>query len=440
MNRSKQLLTTWLLGIGVLSTASPARADANVALLDAAAHGDVAALNTALEHGADANAAGKQGVTALMYAAASNHPEAVRRLLEARARVDVRAERNGLTALRVAVAAGSLEAARSLLAAGADRDEMDDHGARLLFTAAANGSVPLIDLFLTPGEDIDYQRTGGFTALDAALENQHWAAAEYLLEHGATLAASSTGRRDALRKLLDLEPVVKPGSMSLVQVVDLPSPELFRAVLAQGASTDFTDEKGNTLLMLAAKRHHVTALAALLVAGADVNARNADGDTALAIATGKSEYELMVIGIGLALDPEGRSLTKLVFRPAQNSTESRATARRLDAVRVLLDAMADPNAADHGGNTPLIEATRSGDAELVAMLIAAGATVNTRNAAGAAPLLMAAQFGLAEIAGELLRAHADPAIRDSAGRTPLQVAQAGGHENVVRLLEQAAPL
>jgi ankyrin repeat protein len=278
------------------------------------------------------------------------------------------------------------------------------------------------------------RRAGGYTALDAALDGQHWAAAEHLLAHGATLAASVAGRDEALLKLLELEPVVKVGTMTLVQTVELPSPALFQAMLEQGARTDLTDAGGNSLLMLAARRHHVTALAALLAAGLDVNARNGAGETPLAIASGKSEYELMVVGIGLALSPDETSLMKLVFRPAQKSNESVATARRLEAARLLLSAMADPNMVDTGGDTALLEATRSGDAELVSLLIAAGAEVDARNTDGMAPLLHAAQFGLQEIAAILLEARADPSVTDSQGRTPLQLAEAGGHDAIARLL------
>jgi ankyrin repeat protein len=413
-----------------------ALADANGDLLKAARAGEVEQINSALESGADADATGEAGITALMYAAASGHPDAVQRLLDAHARVNTPVGPNGITALRIAVAAGSADSARRLLAAGADRNDMDVNGSRLLFAAAGNGSIELLELFLSKDEDVNFKRkAGGYTALDAALESQHWAAAEYLLAHGATLAASVTGRGEAMLKLLELEPVIKVGSMSLVQTVDLPSPALFRAVLKQGARTDVTDADGNSLLMLAAKRHHVTGLAALLGAGLDANGRNAEGDTPLAVAAGKSEYELMVVGIGLALGQDRNSLMKLIFRPAQKSTESAATARRLEATKLLLAAMADPNVADSGGDTPLLEATRSGDAELVSLLIAAGAKVNARNTSGSAPLLHAAQFGLQEIASILLDAHADASVTDSEGRTPLELAEAGGFDAIARMLK-----
>jgi ankyrin repeat protein len=430
------LLPALLAALPLLLATHRAAAAPNDDLLDAAHKGEATAVAAALARGADANAIAGEGVTALMYAAASGHADAVRKLLDAHARVNDRAGARGISALRIAVAAGAVEAARQLLDAGADRNDIDSNGSRLLFAAAGNGSVELLDLFLTPGEDVNYKRkAGGYTALDAALESQHWAAAEHLLAHGATIASSAAGRDEAVLKLLELEPVVKTGTMSLVQAVDLPSPRLFRAILAQGARTDYKDDGGNTLLMLAAKRHHVTALAALLAAGLDANARNAAGETPLAIASGKSEYELMVVGIGLALGQDQASLTRLVFRPAQKSNESAATARRLEAAKLLLSAKADPNSTDGTGGTPLLQATRCGDAELVRMLITAGAQVDRRDAAGNAPLLVAARYGLQEIAASLLEAHANASLVDGEGRTPLELARAGGHANVVKLLE-----
>jgi ankyrin repeat protein len=310
-----------------------------------------------------------------------------------------------------------------------------------LLAAAARGDVAGVNSALEQGAEVNARAAGyDVTALDAALERQHWSAAESLLDHGAKLDASAVGTQNAVVKLLELEPVLHPKTRNLVQAVELPSPGLFKAVLAQGARTDIKDDSGNTLLMLAAKRHHVTALEALLAAGLDVNARNAEGDTALTIAAGKTEYELIGIAIGMALSPDRDSLMRLVFRPAQKSDESASTARRVAAAKVLLSAMADPNAADRVGNTPLMEATRSGDAELVAMLIKAGARVDARNESGAVPLLTAAQFGLAEIAAQLIAARADTAVHDNEGHSALEMAKAGGHEKVVQMLEQASKL
>jgi uncharacterized protein len=340
--------------------------------------------------------------------------------------------------LLAAAPKGDAAAITVALQGGASADAVDANGITALMFAVASGNAEAVSKLLDAHANIDaHAGTERLTALDIALDRQQWNMAEQLLARGASLAESITGKDDVVHKLLELAPVLHPRTLTLVQGAELPSASLFRAVLAQGATTSFTDAQGNTLLMLAAKRHHTTAMAALLAAGVDVRARNAEGDTALSIASGKTEYELMVIGVGLALGQTRDSLMKLVFRPAMKSDESLSTARRLETVKLLLAAHADPNVADTGGNTPLIEATRAGDVELVSLLIAAGAGVNSKNGSGAAPILMAAQFGLQEIAAELIQARVDLGVRDNDGRTPLDVARAGGHEKVAMLLEGA---
>jgi serine/threonine-protein phosphatase 6 regulatory ankyrin repeat subunit B len=143
------------------------------------------------------------------------------------------------------------------------------------------------------------------------------------------------------------------------------------------------------------------------------------------------------MGLGLALGHSRDSLMRLTFRPAQKSSESPASARRLQAARVLLTAHANPNAGDRDGDTPLLTATRSGDAELVGLLIAAGADVNARSKLGISPMLVAAQMGLEEIATALVGAKADLSVRDSEGHTPLELATRSGHGGIVKLLQRA---
>ena len=57
-----------------------------------------------------------------------------------------------------------------------------------------------------------------------------------------------------------------------------------RPLLARGASVDTTDGEGNTLLMLAARDGHEELARLLIDYRAKLNARNAAGDTALAMA------------------------------------------------------------------------------------------------------------------------------------------------------------
>lgn len=60
-----------------------------------------------------------------------------------------------------------------------------------------------------------------------------------------------------------------------------------------------------------------------------------------------------------------------------------------NAVRVLLDASADPNAVDEGGCTPLHEALKAPHLQVARMLVAAGGQLDARSRDGVSPREMA---------------------------------------------------
>ena len=72
-------------------------------------------------------------------------------------------------------------------------------------------------------------------------------------------------------------------------------------------------------------------------------------------------------------------------------------------VRLLVEAGADINAAEgFGGNTPLHEAVKKGDVEIVKILVAAGADVHAEGYFDRTPLTLAAEEGATEILQILL--------------------------------------
>ncbi len=88
-------------------------------LESAAKSGDVLALETLLQAGADVDARDRYGQTALMLAAHHGHLVAVEALLRRGANLNVTAK-FGLSALMLAIIAGHEEIARTLVRAGAD--------------------------------------------------------------------------------------------------------------------------------------------------------------------------------------------------------------------------------------------------------------------------------------------------------------------------------
>jgi ankyrin repeat protein len=73
------------------------------------------------------------------------------------------------------------------------------------------------------------------------------------------------------------------------------APEKVQALLTQGADVNAKDKGGFTALMDAAWEGHTDTVQALLAQGADVNAKNKNGDTALMLAKEGGHKEIVHI-------------------------------------------------------------------------------------------------------------------------------------------------
>jgi uncharacterized protein len=138
--------------------------------------------------------------------------------------------------------------------------------------------------------------------------------------------------------------------------------------------------------------------------------------------------------VGLAI---AAAYTSASPRAASSNSEvaDAAMHREREAVRSLLKAGADVNAAQGDGMTALHWAARHGDTELARLLIYAGANLKaTTRLGGYTPLLMASQQGDTAIIDLLLKAAADPKAATTNGTTPLMFAAAAGGADAVQLL------
>ena len=107
---------------------------------------------------------------------------------------------------------------------------------------------------------------------------------------------------------------------------------------------------------------------------------------------------------------------------------------------ILLEAGANPNAADKYGFTPLISAAMGHEktcAQTVQALLASGADVNLPNADGWTPLMMAVRLNRLETAKALLAAGADIHATDANGNSALLHAVLWNHPSCVKLLLNA---
>jgi ankyrin repeat protein len=180
-------------------------------------------------------------------------------------------------------------------------------------------------------------------------------------------------------------------------------------------------------------------LESLIAAGADVNARDPNGWSAVRWArhqeSRRRSHEPSLAGIIARLEAAG----------ARDDAGARAAALfdavgRKDpaAVRRALAEGADPNTRDDRGVPPLVYAGNLAQAEIVGALIAAGADVNASPANDTTPLIAAVTGGSREAVQRLLAAGARVDQPDRLQRTPLQAASNWGRDEIAALLLESS--
>jgi ankyrin repeat protein len=152
----------------------------------------------------------------------------------------------------------------------------------------------------------------------------------------------------------------------------------------------------------ASARGDVETVRALLKDGADVNAAQGDGMTALHWAARQGDVELtrMLIYAGANVKATTRlgNYTPLIMASQAGSTE---------VIDALIKAGADPKASTSNGTTPLMLAAASGKADAVRLLLDRGADIDAKESArGETALMFAAASGRVDAMKVLIAAGA----------------------------------
>ncbi len=182
-------------------------------------------------------------------------------------------------------------------------------------------------------------------------------------------------------------------------------------------------------LVRAVKAQNREIVRALLAQGADVNASQGDGATALHWAVHRDDRE--TADLLIQADAEVNAATDLGVAPLSLACLNGSAA----LVETLLKAGADPNAAAVSGETPLLTAARVGNVDVVRLLLAHGAHVTATEASrGQTALMLAVAEKHTEVARVLIETGAGVTARSTNRFTPLLFAAQQGHLDTARLL------
>lgn len=283
-------------------------------------------------------------------------------------------------ALFAALRAGDAKAVETLSADKSLLHVKDREGSTPLMRAALYADADMLRLLIDRGADVNAANRAGVTAL-------MWAAGDpkkvaVLTEHGAKVDVRTPIGRTPL----------------LIAAAYAGNAESVRLLLDKGAKIGDQDVTHETALTSAAKRGDAQMAEVLIAAGADVNA---GGRPPLVWAAEEGNAECVACLLKHGAGKQPQSLNGALF--------SATTRGPIEAVQLLLEHGADPNAAvGFAGYTPLMGAAYSESLPLSALklLLEKGADVKKKGANGETALSLAQKRGRTEVVELLEKAGA----------------------------------
>ena len=320
-------------------------------------------------------------------------------------------------------------------------------GVELLSRAVRVGDVKAAEDLLDAGVNPDLSDRQGATPLQHAASMNQFDAVKVLLRyHANPNALTSAGRARAT---------------PLQYAVELGNVQMASTLIAGGAEVNAKGPRGRTALHFAGS-HKLDMLQLLIEKGADVNARDADGDSGLDEAVWIGALDAAAI-----LLAHGAHLNDVQTTSGATPVNEASYRGHAQVVRYLLQFHPELTIPDKRGNGPLANAVRMGRQECAQLLIDAwpkeqltaaflgriideairrkqtavveslllhGAEVNGILPSGVTPLDGAAATGSAEMVRVLLDRKADPSLSGRNGTSPLEDASLKGFDTVVGML------
>ncbi len=418
--------------------------------------------------------------TPLAEAAAQGNVWAVNRLLEAKADVNVK-DADGKNPLMIALDEGHQEMVVPLLQNGTDIDAQDNDGVSAIHLAADTGNLAAVRILLQRKPLL--QKTGesywNQTPTHLAAEHDYDEIVKELHQYGADLEVQCKGGfrpihvaafHDSLKvaQLLgnlhaELNPLCEDDRTVLHIAAENSGIEFVQLILATTPDINAKENEAlNTPLHSAASAGNTGVCKLLLEKGSTIDLPNKTNHTALHLAVLDGHLEIANLLLDHKFSPKKTAVfespvlhyaanegNKNMIAPligaeadpeAQNTHKHRALhfAARKGHVEFLEqlfttvpDLEVDPQDTD--GKTPLHLAAVAGHLETIRVLQARGAQQNVEDSSKNLPIHYAAWDGHVEVVEHFV-SDANINTQGYNGRTPLIISALRGHENITRLL------
>ncbi|CAJ0941074.1 unnamed protein product, partial [Mesorhabditis belari] len=352
----------------------------------------------------------------LLAAASRGHVAICKRILEMRPQSGHFVSESQWNALRSAACNNHLPVLDLLIDQGINVDDCGNGGRTALRAAAWSGHREIVCRLLRAKTDVEKKDSEGRTALMAAAFMDHAEIVEDLLNYGANIKQLDASGATALH-------------LTLSNGAKSPNHDRTIAVLLQGsAPVNHSDSNGRLCLHLAAY-HGDRNLPKIAELTGNIDAQDENGRTPLMLAASHGQLEAANQLV------ERKTNIDVVDNEGRTALMHAAIHNHLPIVDLLLSLGADEGHKDNDGAVALHYAVLHGNVALVRALCT-NTTLRSTDRNGAHPLIIAAQQSNVEVIKELLNSGAPANLQTWDGLTALRAA---ANANQIEIVEALAP-
>lgn len=297
------------------------------------------------------------GFSALHLAAFNGEIAAIATLLDHGANIECKTPME-VTPLMVAILRGPMETAHVPLEKGANVNATDRGGSEVFAFVWWDSPIVWLQLLLDHRADINSWNAWRGTRLMQCAKNSDWKTVRWLLAEGAAVNFTDKRNRTALQIAIQED-----------------SAEVVALLLENGEDQYILDDRGYNALHNACRKGNATIAKQIIESGIDIDAAAANGETALRMAVWSREKVSEMLDLFIETSASVDNQDDNGFTPLMRAV-NRASA---SAIRILIDAGADVNLQDKRGCSALHLAAASGDALTIRELLRRHAMVNKRS-------------------------------------------------------------